>query len=73
MPISRIRRLTDPSAVVAAETVGELFRDYDEAIRETNERLHSCDELLRDGHRAQALKSCEQEPDLLQVTSLLAD
>src|SRR5262245_31832678 len=69
--IDRIRRMTDPSAVVSAEAVGEAFRDYEEAIRETNERLHACDELLRDGHRAQALKACEQEPDLLQVTSLL--
>src|SRR5262245_47999410 len=69
--IDRIRRLVDPSAVVATETLEEVFRDYDEAIRETNDRLHECDELLRDGHRSQALARCEQQPDLLQVTSLL--
>ena len=69
--IDRIKRLTDPTAVVSADSLDEAFREYDEAIREANERLHECDELLQGGHRAQALARCEQEPDLLEVTALL--
>src|SRR5688500_4917757 len=69
--IDRIKRLVDPTAVVSADALDECYREYDEAIRESNGRLHECDELLRDGHRAQALQRCEQEPDLLQVTALL--
>ncbi len=69
--IDRIRRLVDPTAVVSADVLDECYRDYDEAIREANDRLHECDELLRDGHRAQALQRCEQDPDLLQVAALL--
>ena len=69
--IDRVKRLTDPTAVVSADALDEAYREYDESIRESNDRLHECDELLQGGHRSQALARCEQEPDLLEVTALL--
>ena len=66
-----IRRLLDPSAVVAQDQVTEAHQEYTEIVKETNERLQECDALLREGHRAQALRLSEQEPDLFRVLELL--
>src|SRR5690348_1690444 len=66
-----IKRMVDPSAVIGNDDLVAAYREYEEAIRETNDRLHERDELLREVHRAQALEHCEQDPDLLQVVGLL--
>lgn len=69
--IERIKRMVDPSAVIGNDDLVEAYNEYEEAIRETNERLNECDGLLREGHRSQALQRCELDPDLLQVVGIL--
>ena len=42
-----------------------------DAIREVNERLSECDELLSKGHRAEAIRQAETEPNLLMAATAL--
>ena len=69
--VERIKRMVGPDAVLADDLLTEAMREYEEIVETTNARLQECDELLRDGHRAQALQKCEVEPDLFRVIELL--
>lgn len=68
--IERIKRMVGPDAVLSDDVLTEAMREYEEIVEKTNERLQECDELLRDGHRSQALQKCEVEPDLFRVIEL---
>ncbi len=69
--VERIKRMVGPDAVISDDVLTEAMREYEEIVEKSNERLQECDELLRDGHRAQALQKCEVEPDLFRVIELL--
>ncbi len=69
--VERIKRMAAPDAVLADDMLTEAMREYEEIVERTNLRLQECDELLRDGHRNQALQKCEVEPDLFRVIELL--
>ena len=56
---------TPPSAFAA------LAKQYAEAVREVNDRLRECDRLLRRGHRAEAIRQAEDEPNLLDSVAIL--
>jgi len=56
---------TPPSAFAA------LAKRYAEAVREVNDRLRECDRLLRQGHRAEAIRQAEDEPNLLDSVAIL--
>lgn len=57
----------DPEKAV----VVELHDRYVQAVAEVNRRLRRCDELLRQGHRAEAIRECETEPNLLDTVAVL--
>ena len=47
------------------------FDKYWEACCETNRRLRECGDLLRKGHRSEAIQLAKIEPDLLDMVQLL--
>jgi len=47
------------------------FDKYYEACSETNRRLRECGDLLRKGHRSEAIQLAKIEPDLLDMVQLL--
>lgn len=53
------------------ETISERNRELIDAIQEVNERLRKCDDLLKRGHRAEAIELAEVEPNLLDAASTL--
>jgi len=48
-----------------------LHAELDGEIRKANKRLRECDALLANGHRSEAIQLAEQEPELLDVVSVL--
>lgn len=54
-----------------AETVSELNDAFSQAVVETNDRLSSCDSLLKKGRRTEAIQLSEQTPNLLDVVAIL--
>ncbi len=53
------------------EQLERLHSELDSEIRSANKRLRECDALLSDGHRSEAIQLAEQEPNLLEVVSIL--
>ena len=53
------------------EQLRRLHSDLDAEIRKANKRLRECDALLANGHRSEAIQLAEQEPELLDVVSVL--
>ena len=53
------------------EQLDRLHAELDTEIRSANKRLRECDALLADGHRSEAIQLAEQEPNLLEVVSIL--
>ncbi|HIF00511.1 MAG: hypothetical protein ABGZ23_29720 [Fuerstiella sp.] len=49
----------------------QLHGELDTEIRTANKRLRECDTLLADGHRSEAIQLAEQEPNLLELVSIL--
>src|SRR5436190_23207107 len=68
--IERVTRMVGPEAVISDDVLSEAMREYEEIVEKTNERIQECDDLLREGHRSQALRKCEVEPDLFRVIEL---
>jgi len=53
------------------EELERLHGELDQEIRTANKRLRECDALLAEGHRSEAIQLAEQEPNLLEVVSIL--
>ena len=53
------------------EQLDRLHNELDTEIRNANKRLRECDVLLAEGHRSEAIQLAEQEPNLLEVVSIL--
>ena len=53
------------------EELERLHGELDNEIRHANKRLRECDALLAEGHRSEAIQLAEQEPNLLEVVSIL--
>lgn len=53
------------------EQLERLHGELDSEIRSANKRLRECDALLAEGHRSEAIQLAEQEPNLLEVVSIL--
>lgn len=53
------------------EDLDRLHGELDTEIRNANKRLRECDALLAEGHRSEAIQLAEQEPNLLEVVSIL--
>jgi uncharacterized protein YycO len=53
------------------EAVVPLANQYAEAIDKTNRRLQSCEAYLREGSRSEAIRECEEKPNLLDLFTLL--
>ena len=53
------------------EELDRLHGELDTEIRRANKRLRECDALLAEGHRSEAIQLAEQEPNLLEVVSIL--
>lgn len=53
------------------EELDRLHGELDNEIRMANKRLRECDALLAEGHRSEAIQLAEQEPNLLEVVSIL--
>lgn len=76
--ISEIHELLESVRVTLAssmnpdrEELDRLHSELDSEIRLANKRLRECDALLADGHRSEAIQLAEQEPNLLEVVSIL--
>lgn len=61
----------NPQAGMAPNAFTALAKRYAEAVREVNDRLRECDRLLRRGHRAEAIRQAEDEPNLLDSVAIL--
>ena len=53
------------------EQLDRFHNELDAEIRSANKRLRECDTLLADGHRSEAIQLAEQEPNLLELVSIL--
>jgi hypothetical protein len=53
------------------ERLDRFHHELDAEIRSANKRLRECDTLLADGHRSEAIQLAEQEPNLLELVSIL--
>ena len=76
--ISEIHELLENVRVTLASTMNpdrehldELHGSLDAEIKIANKRLRECDALLAEGHRSEAIQLAEQEPNLLEVVSIL--
>lgn len=76
--ISEIHELLESVRVTLAssmnpnrEELDRLHGELDAEIRSANKRLRECDALLAEGHRSEAIQLAEQEPNLLEVVSIL--
>lgn len=56
---------------VSEEAVTRLHEFYDQAVKAVNSRLRQCDELLKKGLRNEAIDTCDTEPKLLDLFSIL--
>jgi len=54
------------------ELATDLAERYQEACRSANLRLQECEELLRKGHRTEAIQRANTAPDLLELVGCLA-
>lgn len=76
--IAEIHELLESVRVTLASTMNpdreeleRLHNELDSEIRAANKRLRECDALLAEGHRSEAIQLAEQEPNLLEVVSIL--
>ena len=69
--IDDIQEVLSSGLDVDAGTLSGLNTQLTEAIREVNGRLGECDGLLRKGHRAEAIRQSETEPNLLSAVTVL--
>ena len=76
--ISEIHELLESVRVTLAssmnpnrEELERLHSELDAEIRSANKRLRECDALLAEGHRSEAIQLAEQEPNLLELVSVL--
>lgn len=56
---------------VEASVVTSAHQKLDQAVRQANERLKTCDGLLQKGLRPEALQQAQIEPNLLDVIAIL--
>ena len=76
--IAEIQELLESVRVTLASSMNpekehleSLHGELDGEIRSANKRLRECDALLAEGHRSEAIQLAEQEPNLLEVVSIL--
>ena len=51
--------------------VVDLHHRFCSAVLEVNQRLRQCEGLLREGQRAEAIRECEDDPNLLDAVAVL--
>ncbi len=61
----------DSDGQLQAQTVAALAADYQNKCQEANERVRQCSQLLRRGLRGEALQLAEQDPNLIDLVTLL--
>ena len=69
--IDNIQSVLSSELSVGEEVLAGLNSQLTDATAEVNERLNFCCGLLRDGHRAEAIRQAETEPNLLAAATAL--
>jgi hypothetical protein len=69
--IATIRSCLGSTDLTLSDQLREAAENYSEACRQTNERLGRCEQLLRQGLRAEAIRQAEIDPDLLEMVAEL--
>jgi hypothetical protein len=69
--VDDIRLAVNSLTPLSVASLADCAAVYAEATDAANERLRRCGHLLAKGLRAEAIQFCEQEPNLLEVVSLL--
>lgn len=69
--VDAINALLCMDSEVEANVVTSAHQKLDQAIRQTNQRLKTCDGLLQKGLRPEALQQAQIDPSLLDVISIL--
>lgn len=69
--VDKIKALLLEEGAPVAQTLTELHEGYVNAVKECNDRLKRCHELMRKGERAETIHQCELEPNLLDVVEWL--
>lgn len=69
--IDDIRSFLSSELAQDPDAVRSLHAQYLKAVALVNRRLRECDELLQQGHRAQAIQMAESEPKLLDLVAQL--
>ena len=69
--VDDIQTLLVSEQEIAVTEFTVLHDQYTEALKGVNRRLRDCDELLKKGHRSEAIQQCETEPNLLDTVTVL--
>jgi hypothetical protein len=69
--IATIRSCVGSMDLTLSDPLREAGEVYAEACRQVNERLARCEQLLRQGLRAEAIRQAEIDPDLLESVAEL--
>jgi hypothetical protein len=69
--IDDIRLAVNAMTPLPVSAIADCAATYADATDAANERLRRCAHLLAKGLRSEAIQACEQEPNLLEMVSLL--
>jgi hypothetical protein len=69
--IDEINNLLRLEYIPMPDELASLAGDYMQLCNDANTRLRQCAKLLRQGLRSEALQYCDNEPNLLELVSLL--
>src|SRR5580704_16323772 len=69
--IAIIRSCVGSMDLTLTNELREAAEVYADACRQVNERLARCEQLLRQGLRAEAIRQAEIDPDLLEIVGEL--
>ena len=69
--IDHIAQLLATGDAKIREAVESLAHQYGAAVAFANERFRRCEAYLREGNRSEAIRECEDEPNLLDLFAIL--
>lgn len=69
--VEHIQTIVNSQANIELSALREVAGEYDAAVREVNDRLQVCADLMRKGLRGEAVQLAQREPPLLEAAQLL--
>ena len=69
--IDSILQLLDSGNAKFRNAVEPLANRYVEEVKKANQRLQRCEAHLREGNRSEAIRECDENPNLIDLVTLL--